>query len=136
MVYETRKQEYARRIDEMLRYATDKQTCRSKLLLHYFGDDKSHDCGRCDGCISVRRKRKDKELIKKEEEQIKDIRRAIIEHLSDGEAHRVTDLNKLVVPRKQLSETIHQMVDEEEIISQGEYIRLTKFSSKLIVLLL
>lgn len=131
MVYETRKQEYARRIDEMLRYASDKQTCRSKLLLHYFGDDKSHDCGRCDVCISVRRKRKDKELIKKEEEQIKDIRRAIIEHLSDGEAHRVTDLNKLVVPRKQLSETIHQMVDEEEIISQGEYIRLTKFSSKL-----
>ena len=131
MVYETRKQEYARRIDEMLKYATDKQTCRSKLLLHYFGDDKSHDCGRCDVCISVRRKRKDKELIKKEEEQIKDIRRAIIEHLSDGEAHRVTDLNKLVVPRKQLSETIHQMVDEEEIISQGEYIRLTKFSSKL-----
>lgn len=131
MVYETRKQEYARRIDEMLKYATDKQTCRSKLLLHYFGDDKSHDCGRCDVCISVRRKRKDKELIKKEEEQIKDIRRAIIEHLSDGEAHRVTDLNKLVVPRKQLSKTIHQMVDEEEIISQGEYIRLTKFSSKL-----
>lgn len=131
MVYETRKQEYARRIDEMLKYATDKQTCRSKLLLHYFGDDKSHDCGRCDVCISVRRKRKDKELIKKEEEQIKDIRRAIIEYLSDGEAHRVTDLNKLVVPRKQLSETIHQMVDEEEIISQGEYIRLTKFSGKL-----
>ena len=58
MVYETRKQEYARRIDEMLKYATDKQTCRSKLLLHYFGDDKSHDCGRCDVCISVRRKRK------------------------------------------------------------------------------
>ena len=131
MVYETRKQEYARRIDEMLKYATDKQTCRSKLLLHYFGDDKSHDCGRCDVCISVRRKRKYKKLIKKEEEQIKDIRRAIIEYLSDGEAHRVTDLNKLVVPRKQLSETIHQMVDEEEIISQGEYIRLTKFSSKL-----
>lgn len=131
MVYETRKQEYARRIDEMLRYASDKQTCRSKLLLHYFGDDKSHDCGRCDVCISVRRKRKDKELIKKEEEQKKDIRRAIIEHLSDGQAHPVTDLNKLVVPRKQLSETIHQMVDEEEIISQGEYIRLTKSSSKL-----
>ena len=33
----------------MLGYATEHDTCRSRYLLHYFGDD-SADCGHCDVC--------------------------------------------------------------------------------------
>ena len=48
-VYDRRLEQYKARIDAMLGYATEHDTCRSRYLLHYFGDD-SADCGHCDVC--------------------------------------------------------------------------------------
>jgi ATP-dependent DNA helicase RecQ len=42
------------------------QTCRSQLLLAYFGETKSEPCGNCDVCRqinSLKMKRKEKEAI-------------------------------------------------------------------------
>jgi len=39
-----------KRIDAMINYVQDEVTCRSRLLLSYFGEDNSHDCSLCDVC--------------------------------------------------------------------------------------
>ncbi len=39
-------------IKEILSFINNKSTCRSKLLLNYFGEDKKEDCGTCDVCIN------------------------------------------------------------------------------------
>lgn len=51
-VYEERKERMKQRIDAMINYVQDEVTCRSRLLLHYFGEENSHECGLCDVCMS------------------------------------------------------------------------------------
>ena len=48
--YEDRKERLKSRIDAMISYAQNHVTCRSRLLLNYFGEDNSHNCGHCDVC--------------------------------------------------------------------------------------
>jgi ATP-dependent DNA helicase RecQ len=48
--YEERKERMKKRIDAMINYVQDEVTCRSRLLLSYFGEDNSHDCSLCDVC--------------------------------------------------------------------------------------
>jgi ATP-dependent DNA helicase RecQ len=56
--YRLRKERYWERAEAMLHYASSGDTCRSQLLLKYFGEIQSLPCDLCDVC----RKRKEKEL--------------------------------------------------------------------------
>ena len=51
-IYEDRRALYQERIDAMLEYMNTDNQCRSRQLLRYFGEEDSHDCGRCDVCTS------------------------------------------------------------------------------------
>lgn len=48
--YHHRKERYRNRLDAMLNYAYSLNRCRSSLLLEYFGQSGTEDCGRCDYC--------------------------------------------------------------------------------------
>lgn len=50
-VYEDRKENYRRRIGAMIEYAESENKCRSRMLLHYFGEKNEHNCGQCDVCL-------------------------------------------------------------------------------------
>ena len=50
-VYEERKESYRRRIEAMIEYAESENKCRSRMLLHYFGEKNAHNCGQCDVCL-------------------------------------------------------------------------------------
>lgn len=50
-VYEDRKESYRRRIEAMIEYAESENKCRSRMLLHYFGEKNEHNCGQCDVCL-------------------------------------------------------------------------------------
>ncbi len=52
--YATLRENFHRRLSAMRDYATEEETCRSRYLLAYFGQEESSDCGSCDIC----RKRK------------------------------------------------------------------------------
>ena len=41
-----------RQFDSVVNYITDKATCKSRLILTYFDEDKSSDCGICSYCVS------------------------------------------------------------------------------------
>ena len=48
--YEERKERMIGRVEAMIRYVQNQVTCRSRLLLSYFGEENSHQCGQCDIC--------------------------------------------------------------------------------------
>ncbi len=52
--YEDRKARYEMRIKAMVDYVTTDGACRSRMLLHYFGEKNEHNCGQCDVCLSNR----------------------------------------------------------------------------------
>ena len=43
-----RKEEYETRLKAVRNYITENDTCRTKMLVQYFGEDNSKDCGICD----------------------------------------------------------------------------------------
>lgn len=50
--YEERKERFSNRIERVLEYITEERLCRSRMLLSYFGEKNTHDCGTCDVCLS------------------------------------------------------------------------------------
>ena len=70
-VYEDRRGHYEQRVEAMLLYADeDSSCCRSRMLLHYFGEEQEEDCGICDVC-----KRRE------EQPQPEDAREALRNHI-------------------------------------------------------
>ena len=51
-IYDDLKARYTERIEKMLEYASSTHICRSRLLLRYFGETRTCDCGMCDVCLS------------------------------------------------------------------------------------
>ncbi|MCB9227761.1 MAG: RecQ family ATP-dependent DNA helicase [Chitinophagales bacterium] len=54
------------KLNAMISYATETTSCRSKVLLAYFGENKSENCGVCDVCLG----RNEKEVDEKEYQEI------------------------------------------------------------------
>jgi len=68
-VYKKRKNVAQKRLDSVLFFVENTQTCRSQLLLTYFGETKSDPCGNCDICRqvnSLKMNRQEKETIERE----------------------------------------------------------------------
>lgn len=107
-IYEKRKEEYERRINAVISYATNHDICRSRQLLRYFGETKSADCCRCDVCIDHSRKATPKD-------KFNTARSMIMGMLADRKPHHVTELNKLDFDRNILEEAFEYLISEEEI---------------------
>ena len=54
--YELLKNSCNEKIQKMIDYVSEEETCRSAYLLEYFGQSESADCGNCDVCRSVKNK--------------------------------------------------------------------------------
>ncbi len=54
--YDQRKADFVERIEAVINYATNSSICRSRLLLRYFGESDSPECGTCDVCQAMRQK--------------------------------------------------------------------------------
>ena len=50
--YEERKARSEARIQKVLEYIHAEHTCRTRILLEYFGEKIKQDCGTCDICIA------------------------------------------------------------------------------------
>jgi len=68
-IYKKRKEVAKKRLESVLNFVENTQTCRSQFLLTYFGEKKSVPCENCDVCRklhSIKMKHKEKETIEKE----------------------------------------------------------------------
>lgn len=64
-VWESRREQYEKRIKSMIRYAKNDEVCRSRQLLAYFGEENDRDCKQCDVCLADQTEEKEKELRRK-----------------------------------------------------------------------
>ena len=116
-VYEDRKEEFTKRINAMIAYANDTTTCRSKMLLNYFGEKQDHDCGRCDVCL-------DNNTNQVAEEKIDPVKHQILNLLADKARHHITEIARLTLPREQVIAALQALLDEEILIKEDSIIRM------------
>lgn len=107
-IYERRKESYASRIKAMIDYATAEEKCRSRMLLHYFGEKNEHHCGQCDVCL-----KKHESGIKLGEFQ--ELKERILEVLKEGPISSVELCEKLKVSATQISPVVSFLISEEII---------------------
>ncbi|MDR1526776.1 MAG: RecQ family ATP-dependent DNA helicase [Dysgonamonadaceae bacterium] len=55
-VYEERRQRLNERIENVVRYGSSSEICRSRMLLNYFGEKDAVPCGHCDVCLAEKKK--------------------------------------------------------------------------------
>ena len=116
-VYEDRKSDMEKRIKKMIEYATDDNTCRSKMLLRYFGEKRVDNCGQCDVCVE----RNTNHLSNK---RLLPGTQYIMELLSDGKRHHVTELLRSKVSSDIIDEALEDLLAEEKIKMNGSFIFL------------
>lgn len=53
--YEERKKRFESRINRVMEYINENRICRSRMLISYFGEKGTSDCGCCDVCLAKKR---------------------------------------------------------------------------------
>lgn len=84
-VYEKRRSRFKKRIDSMIEYVERNDICRSRLLLNYFDESKTKNCGICDVCLQKTKVG----LSKHEFEKIKDL---LLEKFTEKSTYRLNEL--------------------------------------------
>ena len=85
---------------------------RSRQLLQYFGETESHDCGLCDVCLSHRKEG----LVS--EPRMNTAMEKILQLLSDGTPHPITDLRDIQLPTDELDAALSYLLQEEYILQE------------------
>lgn len=108
-VYEERKERYEARIKAMLEYVTSETACRSRMLLHYFGEKNEHNCEQCDTCIN---RKKNNGVT---DSSYNALRRQILEMLS-VQQRTPADLARLIeADKEEIAAVIRFLLDKGEI---------------------
>ena len=118
-VYERRLEQYRKRIHAMLNYMQDNAHCRSRLLLEYFGEKDTHDCGQCDVCLSNQG-----QTIA--HQQSPDASQAILQLLNDGQRHHPCELHSLPFPTEAIDAALRYLLSEEHIHMTDGFISLSQ----------
>jgi ATP-dependent DNA helicase RecQ len=114
-VYEDRKEQFAKRINTVIGYATNDNVCRSRQLLRYFDEPRSTDCGQCDVCLAHKR-------MPDTERLLRDARDMITALLNDRKRHHLTELLSLRLPSDALDTALEQLIAEETIHVESSYV--------------
>jgi len=107
-VYEERKEQFQKRIEAVIDYAETDNICRSRLLLRYFGETRSCDCGQCDVCLAHKRSSVKSNVDDEAESRILDL-------LADGKLHLITDINAIALPSDSIDRALTHLAAEEHI---------------------
>lgn len=120
-VYEERKARYEKRIDAMLEYVSADTACRSRLLLHYFGETNEHDCGQCDTCISLHRKKPSTDSPSAEQ-----LTESICRALEQQPLTPAALQKQLLADKEHLTDALHQLLDDGTIITADGMLQIKK----------
>ena len=121
--YEERKKRFESRINRVMEYINENRICRSRMLISYFGEKGTSDCGCCDVCLA----KNDSGL---NNHTFNTIRDALKEALTDGpqEAKKLTV--NLPFPADKIITVIRYLADHDEHFSlEDGIISLTKMNT-------
>jgi ATP-dependent DNA helicase RecQ len=116
---EARKNNDIEKSEAVIAYVKQKERCRSMLLLEYFGEIVSHDCGICDVCVN---KKKEKEKV----DSYQLYRKAVFDHLEKNSLSLESLILKIDLKNKdRVLLAVREMLDNEEIMynQAGDLIR-------------
>jgi len=116
-VYEDRQEQYRQRIHAMLHYAQSTDTCRSRMLLEYFGEQHTHDCLQCDVCLAQRGA-----LVTPQGQQ--SARQQIVSLLTDHQPHHITEILRLQLPTEEVNAALTHLIQEEQVYQSDGYLTL------------
>lgn len=106
-IYEEQKKRIVYRIENMEQYAYSIDKCREKMLLDYFGDKNTNNCGTCDVCIDKK---------KKDSYSEKDIIDGIL-YMTQNKPRTINDfIETLAFPKAEIIKTVSRLADERIII--------------------
>lgn len=107
--YEERLERFSERVNAILRYINE-DTCRSMMLLSYFGETNPSECGQCDVCL--------KKQIPAFEDSYAEIKRGILSLLSISPLALKSIISKTGVDQEQGIKVLRFLVDHG-LISQN-----------------
>lgn len=117
-VYENRKKQFEEQIQAIVHYATSQDYCRSRILLHYFGEEDAPHCMKCDVCLH----QEDNGMRKGELEKIAEL---IKEALTDSTTpHTAQDLLIPGISREKTAMVLRRLIQEEQIAIKDGIISL------------
>ena len=120
IVYEERKARYEARIKAMEEYVTTENVCRSRMLLHYFGEKNEHNCGQCDVCLS---NRASNDLSEKSYEELK---WQILELLGQSPLTPAEIADKIKAEKEDIGQVIRYLLDEDGLKMQDGMLHISK----------
>ncbi|NDV77763.1 ATP-dependent DNA helicase RecQ [Dysgonomonas sp. 511] len=124
IVNEERKNRFEKRIEAMNHYAGQTDICRSRLLLTYFGEKETKNCGFCDTC-------KSKNADKLSDAAFNEIVLELKKLLEDKAIPIKTIISSLSqYQEKHIIAVIRFMIDKRELKMDGERISLTSHENK------
>jgi ATP-dependent DNA helicase RecQ len=116
--YSQRKAEAFAMFDKLVHYVSSDSECRSRMLVSYFGETNSTNCGVCDTCLNRKRK-----AISEKKSQ--DIVQAILTILAQHPA-TITDIVSRLkyVKENDLIAIVRWLVEEGKVQEHGEILNL------------
>ena len=99
-------------------YLSNKEYCRSKILLNYFGEQQTEDCGICDICIS-------------NTTNTNEFRKTIRNKLLNSLKENPIDISTFVAGYSKIKEgviveEINDLLSEEVLIKEGKMLKLNE----------
>ncbi|MCL1938502.1 MAG: RecQ family ATP-dependent DNA helicase [Candidatus Azobacteroides sp.] len=107
-VYEERLERLKERVNSVIYYGTSTTLCRSRILLKYFGEEDTEDCGHCDVCLS----KKNRNLSASSMHQMMNEIRSC---LSEKEMDMDELIRKMDYPDKRLIQALRFLADSKQI---------------------
>lgn len=120
-VLEVRKERFEKRIKGMINYVEEKQICRSRLLLYYFGESKSIDCGVCDVCREKKRHILNNKTFETIDSALKNILRQ-----DSMSIEQIIEVLSSKFEARDITTTIRFNLDRQNMIIDGNKISLSK----------
>jgi len=116
--YSQRKMEAFAMFDKLVHYVSSDSECRSRMLVSYFGESNSSNCGVCDTCLARKRK-----AIS--ERQSQEIVQDILKILSINPASITDMVNRMKhVKENDLIAILRWLVEEGKVQEEGEILKL------------
>lgn len=113
MVNEDRKDRFEKRIEAVTHYAGQTEICRSKVLLSYFGEKETKDCGHCDICLA----KNNSGLTNKRFNEIAIAVKKILEEKNELPISVIVD-SLSSYPSADIISVIRFLVDKNELVMQ------------------
>lgn len=119
-VYEDRKARYETRIKAIIDYVTTDGSCRSRMLLRYFGEKNDHNCGQCDVCLS------NLETDTLTSETLEELKTRILTILEDGPKTSKEIADRVDSSQELLAQALHYLSETGTIKIENGMVEIPK----------